>query len=285
MEDNKTTRSHSPNNKTLPSFEKGGLVVFLHIPKTGGTTLRLNLMQQSDILNYIFVAGAGLYNNSKPVIQRYLTTNTNRKRKTIFLEIHGRDSPHLLELQDTLKEWKELAHQFHHSIFYFTILREPISYAVSYFNFFHVQRKNPHFDQVPATEANLLRYSLYHPQCQFLARGEYSLRQTIKQQPSLQECEQVYQTFLDSMDWIGTTERMTEETLRLVQRLLPLPDNFAFPPQLVSSKLGHESLSLQDLSPSTVSKLEAMSTFDRDLYHNATQTFRLDDWKDLISQN
>jgi hypothetical protein len=116
-----------------------------------------------------------------------------------------------------------------------------------------------------------------------LARGEYSLRQTIRQRPSLQECEQVHQALLDNMDWVGTTERMTEETLRLVQRLLPLPDNFSFPPQLVSSKLRNESLSLEDLSPSTVSTLEAMSTFDRDLYHNATQAFRFDDWKDLIS--
>jgi hypothetical protein len=119
-------------------------------------------MQQTtqNTIQYHFASGAGLYKESLPTIWHYLSTTTKQKRPILFLEVHGQDAPHLLELQATLLKWKRVATKNQIPTFFFTILREPMPYAMSYFNFFHVQRpkktSNKDFPQVAPAEANLL---------------------------------------------------------------------------------------------------------------------------------
>jgi hypothetical protein len=283
-DDTNTTLSVREPKMKLPSFETGGFVFFLHVPKTGGSTIRLNLMQQTtqNTIQYHFASGAGLYKESLPTIWHYLSTTTKRKRPILFLEVHGRDAPHLLELQATLLKWKRVATKNQIPTFFFTILREPMPYAMSYFNFFHVQRpkktSNKDFPQVAPTEANLLDVTLYNPQCQFLARGEYSLRQSVKQQPSLEECQHVQKALVETMDWVGTTEGMNVETLVLLKQMLK-KDEKDFAPERVSSKTRNESLSLEQLTPSAISTLESLSTLDATLYDTMRQKFLFSMWE------
>ena len=314
---------------SLPSFEDGGFIFFLHIPKTGGTTIRTTLQDASspppplsppsssssssfssssahvgmlhNRLNYGFVSGRGGYDKNLPIIERYLKTNPNshndqkRKHKRIrrpilFLEIHGRDSPNLIELHDTLVHWKDVATQHNISTFFFTILRDPIYYALSYFNFFHLQRKNKNFVFIKdkPTEAKLLQYSLYNPQCQFLSRGEYSLRSNDtnhKYQPTLDECQHVYNILLKTMDYISITERMDYDILPILSHILNLKQqqqqqngtSTIFAKQRVSIKndTSTNSITLSELSPSTIATLEYnMSLYDRQLYNNIKQNYR-----------
>ena len=265
----------------LPSFENGGFVFFLHIPKTGGTTIRNKLQSGVANINYGFVSGLGLFNQTLPVVEQYIRIASPRKRAIIFLEIHGRDSPNLLQLRDTLLQWKRVAQKSHVPTFFFTILREPLSFALSYFNFFHVQRgKNKHFEQVNPTQENFVRLALYNPQCQFLARGERSLRARVKQQPTKKECQQVQDVLLETMDWVGTTESMSSETIPILKRLLKL-DDLSFEPQRVSSKGGDMSLSRNQLSTSTIQLVRGMSSFDRELYDNIPQQYPFAMWEDF----
>ena len=252
--------------KKLPSFDKGGLVFFLHIPKTGGTTIRKNLQNRTSHVLYQFVAGIGEYNQSQPFVDQYIRTSSPRRRPIIFLEVHGRDSPSLLQLQKTLLQWKRTASKANVPTFFFTILREPLSHAVSYFNFFHVDRPNRHFRQVKSTEKNFLRLALYNPQCQFLSRGEYSLREKKKVQTTREECQQVQDALFETMDWVGTTDRMNDETLPLLARLLNLKGGTTFESQRVSTKFANASISKSRLSPLAIHTIEHMVSSDRKIY-------------------
>jgi hypothetical protein len=265
--------------KNLPSFEKGGLVFFLHIPKTGGTTIRRNLLNRTSHVRYRFVAGMGEYNRSRPFVDRYIRTSSTRRRPILFLEVHGRDSPHLMQLKRTLLQWKRTAAKTNVSTFFFTILREPLSHAVSYFNFFHVERPNRHFRQVQATEENFLRFALHSPQCQFLSRGEYSLREKKKVQTTSEECHQVQDALFETMDWIGTTDRMNDETLPLLFRLLNLK-GATFESQRVSTKFANASISKSRLAGSTIHTIEHMLSSDRKIYEEVPKKFPLAIWKE-----
>jgi hypothetical protein len=267
--------------KNLPSFQKGGLIFFLHIPKTGGTTIRENLHNRTtNYLLYRFVAGMGEYQRSRPFVEQYISTSSARKRPIIFLEVHGRDSPNLRELRKTLLGWKRTAAKTNVSTFFFTILREPLSHAISYFNFFHVERPNRHFEQVQATEENFLRLALHSPQCQFLSRGEYSLREKKKVQTTRKECRQVQEMLLETMDWVGTTDRMNDETLPILARLLNLK-GATFESQRVSTKPANTSISKSRLTASTIHRIERMLAFDNTIYDEVPKKkFPLAMWKE-----
>ena len=315
---------------SLPSFEDGGFIFFLHIPKTGGTTIRTTLQDASspplspsstssssssrhvgilqNRLNYGFVSGRGGYDKNLPTIERYLRTNPNShndqkqrtrrnkraRRPILFLEIHGRDSPNLIELRDTLLLWKHVATQHNISTFFFTILRDPIQYALSYFNFFHLQRKNKNFVFIKnPSELDLLKYSLFNPQCQFLSRGEYSLRSNDtnhKYQPTQDECQHVYNVLLETMDYISITETMDYDILPILSHLLNLQPQqqqqqngssnatTIFAKQRVSIKndTSTNSITFSQLSPSTISTLEYnMSLYDRQLYNTIKQDYKV----------
>ena len=309
-------KTMSPDKAVVPPplFPKmqphGGFVLFLHVPKTGGTTIRDALMQY-DPVQYHFVSGRKLFDEAHIKAMKYLSlvssspssSNNNKKkrRRTFFLEIHGRDSPHLLELVDTIEIYRRKAQEHDIPIFVFSMLREPISFALSYFNFFHVQRgPNPYFRQVEPTESNLLEYSLYNPQCLFLARGEMSLRQRPPQRqrrrqhhdygdegekamPSVEECRLVQDTLRNHMDWVGITEQLNETTLPLLRRILTVDDDpsassssiISFPTKRVSHHGRNESLALADVSLSTLTTLQNMSRLDQELYDNIHRTFSI----------
>jgi len=263
--------------RKFSSFPKDGFLLFLHIPKTGGTTIRRSLDNLVNV-DYLFVPGAGRYNESRSQVSQYLNLATVRRRKLLFLEIHGRDSPNLLQLVSQLKEWKAQAKTNGIPTFFFTIVREPISFAFSYFNFFHVGRPNINFDQVTPTEANLLKYSNANPQCQFLSHGENILR--LRDTPVLLECEGAYQALLETMDWVGTTEKMSQETLVLLQRIVQqhFPANIEFTPERVSRKLANESIARSQVSQEGLQQLEDRSRLDTMLYRRVQRDFPFSMW-------
>jgi hypothetical protein len=298
----------------LPKMQpNGGFILFLHVPKTGGTTIRDALMtqQQQQQLNvqYHFVSGRKLFEEAHRKAIRYLSVQTNRNRRTFILEIHGRDSPPLLELVEMIQTYRTMAQKNQIPMWTFSILREPLSFAVSYFNFFHVQRgPNPYFRQVEPTELNLLNLSLYNPQCHFLARGELSLRQqrditittTNKKgtmMPSAEECQSVQFALLNTMDWVGITEHLSEQTLALLRHVLSLVvvvvgggegggnSSVSFPTRRVSSRAKNESLALLDLSPSTIGTLQEMSRLDQELYDTIQNHFSMGKWAALLRES
>jgi hypothetical protein len=258
--------------------------VFHHVPKTGGTTVRLGLENRfPGKVKYIFVSGRGLFEEAIPKLEVYFRMKA-RKKPILFLEVHGRDSPNLIEMEPFLRKWKGQAETAGIPTFFFSILREPWSHAISYFNFFYVQRKNPYFTLVDPTEDNFLIHALYNPQCQFLARGEFSLRNKTKQEVTLEECQRVQDTLLNIMDWVGTTASLSMETLPILCHILKVKQNI-FQPEMVSNKTSNVAISKSQLGDQTISAVNEMLLLDKNMYTNIQQYFGISMWNDFAEKN
>ena len=266
--------------RPLPTMENGGVVFFLHVPKAGGTTVRLNL-QKAEHVDYYFGRNKTSYLEAAPLVEQALINGTGNGR-VLVLEVHALDSPSLLQLKDRLKSWRIMAAQNDVNTFFFTILREPLSYSLSHFNFFHVQRRNDSFEQCNATEADFLRLSLDNPQCQFLADGERSMRvqKRLQRSVSAHTClNLVYEALIDTMDWVGTTEKLSNQTLPLLSRVLRLKPSFRFKTHRVTSKIQNQTLlEVGNLSFSSINIIHQMSHLDRQLYHQIQDYFTMTMW-------
>ena len=133
-------QQHQQHDSTLtghPSAQKiirgshahGGIVFFMHVPKTGGNAMGHNLMQYDDI-DYVFLKGSDPLKNpmSESVVQG-VSNNT-----ILFFKAHT-EIPSFLQLAADLKNWRQMASQNGVPFFAFTMLRDPIAYAVSAFEY------------------------------------------------------------------------------------------------------------------------------------------------------
>ena len=88
------------------------------------------------------------------------------------------------------------------------------------------------FEQCTPTEENFLRLSLQNPQCEFLTNGERGMRRVqrkLQRSVSRETClHEVYNTLLDTMDYVGTTEQLNNTTLPILSKMLQLPKSFHF---------------------------------------------------------
>ena len=153
---NNATTFTGPDNKDeyAQRFrETGGIFVFLHIPKTGGSMVREFLSSQSiplessreheEAMNasnstkttrpYFFAA----YNLQKwKQWLRFLNEEAFVKGlggRSVFLESHLQPHPHILLTK--VQEWKRIGQERGVPVFAFTIVREPIAHAKSWFRY------------------------------------------------------------------------------------------------------------------------------------------------------
>jgi hypothetical protein len=275
--------SHSPppEKRRLPSFENGGVMFFVHVPKAGGTTIRRNLQRQEKVL-YHFGRNKTTFTKAIPVIEDALINGTNNGTIHV-LELHALDSPSLLQLRQTVLDWRTTALQNRVDVFFFTVLREPVAYSVSHFNFFHVQKRNDSFEQCNATEENFLRLSLENPQCQFLYQGERAMRWQKRLQRSVlsHTClTLVYETLMATMDWVGTTEQLTNATWPLLARMVRVPPSFRYKSHRVTRKLRHEATLLKQhhLTAMAIQTIHRASVLDQNIYDRIQKDFPISMW-------
>jgi hypothetical protein len=240
---NTTTITKSKSKKKLPNFANGGVVIFYHSPKTGGMTVRANFQDKlhpnDNIIHHQMLGynGKSLQGHSK-IIDGFLTQNRRDKlsldTQVLFLELHG-PTQSVLQLYTELQRWRRLAVQHDTGFFAWSLVREPLSFSVSYFNFFWAspclfESGCPYKLHAP-TEENYLSTHKPNVQCLYWSRSDVTWRsfiyhdvsdpmQTAWPVATETECQAVEQVLLQEMDWVGTTDKLSQETLPLLAYML-----------------------------------------------------------------
>ena len=160
-----------------------GVVLFWHVAKTGGTTMKGYFAQVPGVTVYPTLK-PGDFDRAAEKIERILMNpNTNQ---FLFVEFHGKGFP-TDSIDSHLLRWRKLSEAHDVPLFVFTLFREPVSYAVSFFNFFNVLPKGSE-----KTE-EAFKSTVQNRQCQTLARRK----------ASPQVCANLYKTVLKYFDWVG----------------------------------------------------------------------------------
>jgi len=276
----------SPNRRRrrLPSFENGGIVFFLHIAKTGGVTIRNNFAALPNV-RMERCRGDTKWRVLKPQIDQILTRNTTYTvdaAKALFIEFHG-NVPGLISLHPLLEQWRELADRHQTSFFSFTLVREPVAFYASYFNFFWTDycKVYCHRPVKAATQENLIATAVPNHQTLYLARDLHD-----KVFPVNASEYALAKALLRDFDWMGTTENMQTTTLPLLSYMLghewtsEMPAHNKLSTDPSSSSRGR-LLSKRNLTAATTQKIQQLASFDVDLYETVQRDYSLSMWEDL----
>lgn len=323
------------DRKSLPDFTNGGIIVFYHIYKTGGSTVGklLHELAQEEQNKYPhhWLQDKPTYEAARALPGRLFFTMIRKRidwekdclttldiaqnqSKLLLLELHvehpGPDFPSLVELAPTLKKWRAEAERRGVGFFAFTLLREPVAHALSFFNFFHVGHspdrppptKNDHdfwnpFRPLQPTEENFLRsYYANNRQCRMLhsdpqatqgaphdlvwSRKEI-LKEDLAQLRRPCRVDLVDDVYFNALDWVGTTENLQNETLPLLTKLVVNDtsigrNNVPFK-VFAKNPNGFLGLKKYNLSEAGMETILERTKLDRRLYAEVTRQFRLTD--------
>jgi len=212
------------SNTTTTTTTNGGLIVFWHVPKTGGSTLRARFTSRHyprTIQNWISM---GLMEPKYTRLKKQAETlflSSNANKKVLFWEIHG--GPSLNKLNKDIVRWRSLAEKHNKTFFSFTVLRDGVSAAISYFNFYCPPCNEPRIfggvDHLKNTHESFTRavpmWKNY--QSRILFHGDYGTNWT-NRSILPHESQSLYQA--SQLDWVGTTETLSTTTIPLLERIL-----------------------------------------------------------------
>ena len=283
-------------SKTLPLFnETGGLVVFLHVAKTGGTSIRRNFEERKLFPN-VRVRRILLEVKLKAIMDEidFYVSAENTDNQTLILETHGGAGQpmSIFQLHHYVHEWRWKAKANNKNVFFFTILREPTSFYVSYFNYFNHPGCELSWCDEPVmnlTEENLVKSIVPDRQCLYLARKHHNKVVNLEFPVTTQECESAYTLLKADVDWVGTTETMQNSTLPLLTFMLTGDVNVARSFEQFNKVEKHTSiknpLSLNSLSEESLQRIRLASELDRYLYNSAKRDYQLSMWKNFDGRN
>jgi hypothetical protein len=265
------------NHRNLPLFDQGGVIFFLHIAKTGGVTIRKNFGEFEGV-RMQRCRGERQWSQLAEEIDNILTRKTTNK-DTLFIEFHGL-VPGLITLHKRLHRWRADAARHQTSFFTFTLVREPVSFYISYFNYFWTDQCKTLCErpiQAP-TEENLLATAIPNHQALWLTRDGRDLHD--KNQPVTKKEFEIVQLYMQQdLDWIGTTGEMQTTTLPLLSYMLAQNFSSSLP---AFNRMAHNAgLQRAGLSEDTLGKLRELAPLDFELYDAVQRDFSLEMWKNL----
>ena len=219
-----------------PPMTNGGVIFFYHLYKCGGITIRAfaKTVNPQRVHFRRLVPAAKSFDSADREIRQYFLANSTTPQKILFVEHHGEKS--ILDMAERFSQWRDLSAKTQKPLFLFTAVREPVALAVSYFNFFHVAPGSyPYVDPLyEPTEANLIHHSIPNHALRMMIQGGRATQNAssssigISQIPSCcqslphrhdeQAC--LWKVLDTYIDWVGTTEDLSHETLPLLSWLI-----------------------------------------------------------------
>lgn len=183
--DTPSPKPHRPSERRSsrcvvpPDMRDEGLVIFWHVAKAGGTTVR-NLFRQK--FDSTTVYQRAKFFDRLPAMRGYLmgeppsSREKPGRRTRMFVEVHDGPNPTLFEAARALRDLRGEAARRGVPFFVFTVLRDPVDYMVSFFNYQNVYGTR-RYERANATEEDFRRVSLPSPQVSrlFLAKRDYRL--------------------------------------------------------------------------------------------------------------
>jgi len=285
------TELTKPQRK-IPKFENGGLVIFFHLAKTGGTGIRINFNRTMPHVQVEHVGTMDGMHQASLTATKFLEQRQDPlqypDKTVLFLELHG-ILPSLFAMHAAFANWRVMAARHNTTFFTFSVLREPVSYAVSYFNFYQAEPcsfSTCKTALVQPSEDNLSRLLLFNHQCELLAREHWELFGTraelFHRNVTADECRAAYVLLKADMDWVGTTAALSTETLPLLTSMLThnAAKGAHMDPINKSWKPGR--LTVDALSVPTVNRIVARSQYDIELYEAALRDYPVSMWEDLV---
>jgi hypothetical protein len=275
----------------VPSFENGGVVLFFHLAKTGGTGIRANFKKAFPHIHVQHMGTMDDLNKYGNLATRFLKGDRSdfpAGKTILFLELHG-VLPSLFGLHSSYARWRTLAQAFNTTFFSFALVREPISYSVSYFNFYFAEpcsfgTKCDH-DLVPPNEENLDSSLLFNHQCELFAREHWELfgeqREKFRRRVTAAECEAVYQLVRSDMDWVGTTAAMSTETLPLLTQMIAHNGATGNEMPEINKSWKPNKVTVESLQPPTLEHIRSMNEYDQAIYEAVQRDFPIDMWEDF----
>jgi hypothetical protein len=124
-------------------------------------------------------------------------------------------------------------------------------------------------------------------QCTLLARDHWDIfmNDVYPERVDSDECDDVYETLLQDMDWMGTTEEMSSETIPLLTRMLvhdrSAADEMEAFNVVKERKADSKILTKETLGEDTIERLQQMSGNDQAIYYKLKRDFRLDMWENF----
>ncbi|KAL7573946.1 hypothetical protein ACA910_001957 [Epithemia clementina (nom. ined.)] len=288
----------------LPLFTRGsgGLVIFFHVAKNGGTTIRkflqiyehvavlwsTNFFSQLEVLRMV-VEGLHSGRNDE-VLTSWLSKSAatfveSNRNKTIVLEIHTGTDTALTELETTIQHLRQRAAANHIPFFVFSMVREPMSYAVSFYNYENilVGNKTKRYHQGTNKTSDFLKLALPSTQCLYFARGELA---TTRQFATFgrgfdhrRECrEETYPCMRRTIDWIGTLDKLQSETLPLLASMLEGQKRTTSDFVGRNKNNHYEQIRLDTLPKSVISSIRKRNQGDFDIFEQVQRDYTLDMW-------
>ena len=273
------------------NHENGGMIVFWHIFKTGGSTLRRRYHKRTHkkVRRWVDMRMTQeTYLKKKSQAEATFLSDTHTSDpygyhgSTLFWEIH--EGPSLSTLNHDIVRWRSIAKQNNKTLFVFTLFREAPSAAISYFNFYCPPCDSHQFGfNFENTEQDFLRTSLTwrNYQSRILFHGDYGdgklwLNRTI----TAEESWHLYQN--SELDWIGTTETLSNTTIPILEYLItgkhvPYQSAVTVPEEKVASaRYKHTNIShirRSDLSLEAMHFLEENTSLDQPLWQWARRDY------------
>ncbi len=176
----------------MPDLTNGGVMVFFHFYKTGGSTITEGMMMTKADLEEDFTEFEDeiiyFVNNREDMTGEDILDSVHRAKEdemAVFYNFHVEFPetmyPTLVESAPLINAWREYAESQGVPFFAATVLREPLGHSLSFFNFFHVaidndiSEWNPFKGDLQPTEENFLKTYVPNRLCHLIYNDAHGI--------------------------------------------------------------------------------------------------------------